>query len=151
MDLLSPEYIPWIWIAAGVLLMVSEFIVPGMFVIFIGFGAVVTGLISLLIPIGMTEKLVILTVTSIVSILVGSAFIKNIFPSTITKNDLIKDDFRNEIVPVISDIMVNQKGGRVKFQGTEWDAMSQSVRISKGERVRIISRDNLTFYVEPLD
>ncbi|WCL47867.1 NfeD family protein [Leptospira sp. GIMC2001] len=151
MDLLSPEYLPWIWIAAGVLLMVSEFVVPGMFVIFIGFGAIVTGLISLIIPIGMTEKLVILTVTSIVSILVGSAFIKNIFPSTITKNDLIKDDFRNEIVPVISDIMVNQKGGRVKFQGTEWDAMSQTVRIPKGERVRIISRDNLTFYVEQLD
>lgn len=149
--MISPEYYPWLWIVAGILLMISEFVVPGMFVIFIGFGSLVTGFISLFIPLTTWEQLLIMALLSIVSILFGSAFIKRIFPSEVTQDPIIKDEYRNEIVNVVSDILVNQKGGRIRYKGTEWDAISESARIPKGRRVRIISRDNLTFLVEPLE
>ncbi|AAS70429.1 nodulation efficiency protein NfeD domain protein [Leptospira interrogans serovar Icterohaemorrhagiae str. Verdun HP] len=55
------------------------------------------------------------------------------------------------MVPVVKDILVERKGGRILFQGVEWDAISKKSRIPKGNKARILSRDNLTFFVEPLE
>lgn len=131
--------------------MIGEFVIPGTFVVFVGFGAVVTGVFSIFFPLSLGMQVLIMAVTTGVSILFGSAFIKKIFPSTVTKDEMSDEPFRNEIVTVLNDILVNQKGGRIRYQGTDWDAYSETVRIPKGERVRILRRDNLTFIVEPLD
>lgn len=147
----DPSWEPYVWIGIGILLMIGEFIIPGTFVIFIGFGALVTGLLSLFLPLSFVAQILILAVTTGVSILFGSAFIKKIFPSTVTRDDVNGESYRNEIVTVVSDILVNQKGGRIRYQGTDWDAYSEECRISKGERVRILRRDNIAFVVEPLD
>lgn len=151
MEIFNPEWIPWIWIVGGILLMISEFVVPGMFVVFIGLGVTITGIVSIFFHLTMGEKMLLLTSISIISILFGAAFLKNFFPSEVHSESLVKDEFRNEIVTVVEDILVNQKGGRIRYQGTEWDALTSTRRISKGDRVRILRRDNLTFIVEPLE
>lgn len=151
MDIFNPEWIPWLWIIGGIIIMISEFIVPGMFIVFIGFGVTLTGVVSLVVPMDISEKLLLLAISSIIGILVGSVFIKKFFHSEVTRESIRKDEFRNEIVPVIEDILVNQKGGRIRYHGTEWDAISETTRIPKGERVRIIRRDSISFFVEPLE
>ncbi|MCC5815924.1 MAG: NfeD family protein [Leptospira sp.] len=151
MNIIEPSWEPYVWIIVGVLIMIGEFVIPGTFVVFIGFGAVVTGVCSLFFPIGLGMQILIMAITTGVSILFGSAFIKKVFPSTVTKDEMSDEPFRNDIVTVQSDILVNQKGGRIRYQGTDWDAYSEGSRISKGERVRILRRDNLTFIVEPLE
>ena len=52
------------------------------------------------------------------------------------------------IVSVIKNIHVGRKGGRISFQGTDWDAISKDAEIAKGSFAKIIERDNLTFYVQ---
>lgn len=148
MDGLSPQDYPWIWIGFGILAMVLEFIVPGMFIFFVGFSMTVTGLLILWIPLSTVFQFLIFSLISIFSIVFGSAFLKKLFPSEVSQDRMIKDDYVNQIVAVTEDILVNQKGGRVRFHGTDWDAYSTTERIPQGEKVRIISRDNLTYIVE---
>lgn len=151
MNIVEPSWGPYVWITIGFLLMIAELAIPGTFVIFVGFGALVTGIFSLIFPLGLGMQIFIMAVTTGLSIVFGSAFIKKIFPSTVTKDEVNSEEFRNEIVTVITDILVNQKGGRIRYQGTDWDAYSEEVRIPAGERVRILRRDNLSFVVEPLN
>jgi membrane protein implicated in regulation of membrane protease activity len=148
MDGLSPQDYPWIWIGIGTIAMVLEFIVPGMFIFFVGFSMTVTGLLMLWLPLSTLFQFLIFSIVCIFSIIFGSAFIKKFFPSEVSEDRMIKDDYVNQIVAVTEDILLNQKGGRVHFRGTEWDAYSTTERIPSGEKVRILSRDNLTFIVE---
>ncbi len=145
------QNLPWVWIVLGGILMSLELILPGMFVFFVGFSLFITGFLSIWIPMTITIQLVVFSIISIISVLVGSAFIKKFFPSDVSRGGLIKDDFKNQIVLVTQDILVNQKSGRVSFHGTDWDAYCLTQRISRGSKVRIVDRDNLTFIVEPLE
>ncbi|EMO78446.1 nodulation efficiency protein NfeD domain protein [Leptospira kirschneri str. 200801925] len=83
-------------------------------------------------------------------IYVGSTAIRKIFPAQI-EHSIPKNDEVGKLVPVVKDVLVERKGGRVLFQGVEWDAISKKSRIPKGNKARILSRDNLTFLVEPLE
>ena len=40
----------WWWLIAGVMLILAEFVVPGVFICFFGVGAILTGIASWLIP-----------------------------------------------------------------------------------------------------
>jgi|JI8StandDraft_1071087.scaffolds.fasta_scaffold239022_2 membrane protein implicated in regulation of membrane protease activity len=151
MESIILQNLPWVWIIVGGILMSLELILPGMFIFFVGFSLVVTGLLSFCIPMTITIQMVVFSIISIISVLIGSAFLKKFFPSDVSRGGLIKDDFKNQIVFVTQDILVNQKSGRVSFHGTDWDAYCLTQRIPKGEKVRILDRDNLTFIVEPLE
>lgn len=118
---------------------------------FLGVGAIFTGILSRLVPIEFYTEVVVWVVSSLISILLGGSLIKKFFKSESSVDPFIKDDYLNQIVPVEIDVLVNRHGGKIKFQGTVWDAISKDSKIPKGEYVRIISRENLTFTVERVD
>jgi membrane protein implicated in regulation of membrane protease activity len=55
-----------------------------------------------------------------------------------------------KVVEVVEDIAPDGAPGRVGYQGTTWEAFSQS-RIEKGQFVKIVERKNLTLIVEPVE
>lgn len=118
---------------------------------FLGVGAIFTGILSRLVPLEFYTEVVVWVVSSLISILLGGSLIKKFFKSESSVDPFIKDDYLNQIVPVEIDVLVNRHGGKIKFQGTVWDAISKDSKIPKGEYVRIISRENLTFTVERVD
>ena len=62
----------WIWIVAGIAMIVSEFAVPAFVICFFGAGAVLTGLLLLLCPgIGLAWQLLIFSIASIAFTLTG--------------------------------------------------------------------------------
>ncbi|XDD44150.1 NfeD family protein [Leptospira sp. WS60.C2] len=142
---------PYLWIFIGIILLFSEFLLPGTFVMFLGVGAIFTGILSRLVPLEFYTEVVVWVVSSLISILLGGSLIKKFFKSESSVDPFIKDDYLNQIVPVEIDVLVNRHGGKIKFQGTVWDAISKDSKIPKGEYVRIISRENLTFTVERVD
>ncbi|TGL37494.1 NfeD family protein [Leptospira perdikensis] len=141
----------YLWIFLGLILLFSEFLLPGTFVMFLGIGAIFTGIFTRLVPIEFYTQVVVWVVSSLVSILVGGSAVKRFFKSESSVDPFIQDDFLNQIVPVETDILVQRHGGKIKFQGTLWDAVSTNSKIPKGNFVRILSRDNLTFTVERVD
>ncbi|MBM9589483.1 NfeD family protein [Leptospira sp. 201903075] len=142
---------PYLWIFLGITLLFSEFLLPGTFVMFLGIGAIFTGIFARLVPIEFYTQVVVWVLSSLVSILVGGSAVKRFFKSESSVDPFIQDDFLNQIVPVETDILVQRHGGKVKFQGTLWDAISTGSKIPKGNFVRILSRENLTFTVERVE
>ncbi|XDD55696.1 NfeD family protein [Leptospira sp. WS4.C2] len=142
---------PYVWIFLGITLLFSEFLLPGTFVMFLGIGALFTGILARLIPMEFYSQVVVWVVSSLVSILVGGTAVKRFFKSESSVDPFIQDDFLNQIVPVETDILVQRHGGKIRFQGTLWDAVSNDSKIPKGNFVRILSRENLTFTVERVD
>lgn len=142
---------PYVWIFLGITLLFSEFILPGTFVMFLGIGALFTGILARLVPMEFYSQVVVWVVSSLVSILVGGTAVRRFFKSESSVDPFIQDDFLNQIVPVETDILVQRHGGKIRFQGTLWDAISNDSKIPKGNFVRILSRENLTFTVERVD
>ncbi|XDD48210.1 NfeD family protein [Leptospira sp. WS39.C2] len=141
----------YLWILTGIILLFSEFLLPGTFVMFLGVGAIFTGILTRLFPMEFYTEVIVWVISSLVSILLGGSLVKKFFKSESSVDPFIQDDFLNQIVPVEIDVLVNRLGGKIRFQGTVWDAISKDNKILKGEYVRILSRENLTFTVEKVE
>ncbi|PJZ68200.1 peptidase [Leptospira perolatii] len=140
-----------LWIGTGIFLIVAEFFIPGTFVMFLGTAAVLVGSLSYFIEMSLMTQFGIWGLFSVVLILVGGQAVRKFFPSSTEKAKYDQEDAPGKIVPVVRDVLVERKGGRVLFQGTEWDAISKTKRIPSGRKAKILERENLTFIVEPLD
>lgn len=139
-----------LWIGGGVLLILTEFFIPGTFVAFLGTSGIITGIVVYFFDISIGWQFGLWIFLSALLIYVGSTAIRKIFPAQI-EHSIPKNDEVGKLVPVVKDVLVERKGERVLFQGVEWDAISKKSRIPKGNKARILSRDNLTFLVEPLE
>ncbi|AOP33941.1 peptidase [Leptospira tipperaryensis] len=139
-----------IWIGGGIFLILAEFFIPGTFVAFLGTAGILTGIIVYFFDLSLGWQLGIWASLSTGLIYVGSQTIRKLFPAQI-EHAVPTDDQIGRLVPVVKDVLVERKGGRVLFQGVEWDAISKKSRIPQGSQARILSRDNLTFLVEPLE
>jgi membrane protein implicated in regulation of membrane protease activity len=139
---------PYAWVIGGIILIALEFVFPGTFIMFLGIGGLITGMVARLVPMSFTQQAILWMLSTLGSLILGGHFVRKLFRSEKSKDPFIKDDYLNQIVPVEHDILVGQLGGKVLFQGTVWDAITTTERIPKGNKVRILQRDNLTFTVE---
>jgi inner membrane protein len=142
------EYSPYIWLLAGVLLMGLELLTPGFVVFFFGIGALMTGLLSLLIP-GLSSSILAQLLTwsagSLLSLFIFRRFFKKIFSGKVIE-DPGTDEFVGQTAEVLEPITRNNPG-RISFQGTTWKALTAGPDLAPGDRVTITKKDNLTFTV----
>ena len=141
----------WYWLIAGVILMVSEFIVPGFIIVFFGLGACITGVLALLFPqIPFTWEIFIFSVLSVVLLFSFRRFMPGVFKG---KNVPCTEDVDLDSIAGASAVTVSaitaEKPGKVEFRGTLWNAKA-SEDIPSGVTVRIIARENLTLIVEEM-
>lgn len=147
--LLNPFFL---WMAVGLALIILEFTFPGLIVIFFGFGAIltaiVTAILSKMFVVGFTYQIIMFVIFSLASLFTLRKYARKIFygEKRIGEfNDLSEDDFSGKKAVVVDQIEANHIG-KVEFQGTNWSA-SATETIKKGEIVTIISHDNLTLNV----
>ena len=134
----------WIWIIAGIVLTVSEFVIPGFVVCFFGVGAIFTGLLLWLFSgIGLTWQIVIFVAASLIFTLVGRRIFHGKRAGDI--DDVDQDDFSGEIAVVTEAVSPNHPG-KVEFRGSYWTALADA-ELAVGTTVRIIKRENLTLTV----
>lgn len=60
-------------------------------------------------------------------------------------------DAMGTVVDVVEDITDDNDDGRVRHEGTTWNARAVDGSIKKGERARLVYRDKMVWVVEPLD
>lgn len=140
-----------LWFAAGILLVLAELFIPGLVVVFFGFGAILTGFVTWLwSDMTVTWQIIVFIAGSIGSLLLLRRYFKTVFFG----KSLEEGDTRNfnlevgKIVKVVSDIYPDSGQGRVRYQGAEWNATADQA-IPAGTSVRITGQDNLTLIVEP--
>lgn len=142
-----------VWFLVGFLLLVSEAMLPGVALVFFGFGAWVTMLCLLLYPFTLTIQLAIFLCTSLLSLIFFRAKIKSLFTSKRLQPNNFPDSLTSEIlnrdVEVIEDILPPHQG-RVVLHGASWLAVSGEP-IRKGARARVLSREGLILTVERVE
>ena len=147
-DFLRPEII---WFLVGLILLIMEFILPGLIIAFFGVGAWVVALVCLITDIGLNTQLIIFIIASVLSLLLLRKWLKGVFLGhTDSKQNLEEklDEFVGQKAVVKKKIVPNA-GGKVEFHGTNWLAQADE-EIAEGAMVQIIGKDNITLKVKSL-
>lgn len=139
---MTPEII---WFLIGLVLIMAEFALPAIIIVFFGLGAWVTAIATWL---GLTSSPTSQNLVFIVSSVALLFLLRNRFKKTLigtTENHALEDEFINKIATAITAI--DENNGRLEFKGAEWQARSSSP-IEKHAKVIIQKREGLIFHVK---
>lgn len=141
--------IGFLWVSVGFALMILELIIPGIFIVFLGMAAVLTGLVLFIFDMRFLYQIYFWAFSSGVIIFFGGRAMEKIFPSDKVVSEKTEEPFTGKIVKVTQKITPDVPG-RVSYQGTEWTAKSIGSEIEVGRFARIYDKENMTFIVNEL-
>ncbi len=137
-----------IWFLIGLVLIVMEFVLPGLIIIFFGIGAWLTALGCMLYGFGLNAQLAIFIFTSLFALVLLRNYLRRrFFNEDDTGEETLTDEFIGKIVTVEQAIAPG-KMGKVMLKGTLWEAKSDFA-LKKGQIVRIIGKESIVLIVEP--
>jgi hypothetical protein len=147
MDWLTDLAPHWFWIALGLFLSAAEIIAPGVFLIWLGLAAVITGIVAWALPIGVPLQVVIFALLAMFAVYAGKKYVKdNPIPEADPKMNRRGARLEGEIALVTQAIEAGT--GRVKLGDSEWNVRGPDV--AAGSRVRVTGADGAVLLVEPM-
>lgn len=135
----------WLWLIGGVLLLITELIAPGFFLVFIGAAAIATGFFAALFGLGLVPQLALFALYCVLAVLVGRKFY-NVRGSEST--DPLLNDRAGRLIgtSVVAVSAIDKHSGRVRVGDSEWSARGGPAAV--GERVRITGVEGNCLMVE---
>jgi membrane protein implicated in regulation of membrane protease activity len=147
-DFLQPELI---WFLIGLLLLLAEFAIPGLVIVFFGIGAWIVAVTCLVATPSINVQLGIFIGASVLSLVLLRSWLKGLFVGHVTgQQDLTQD--LNEFVgeqAVVTQAIAAHRPGKVELHGTHWTAEADG-EIAEGAAVEIVAKENLTLKVKAL-
>ena len=141
-----------LWLGSGIFLMAIEFLVPGLVLVFVGLGSltVVFGMHFGYID-GILQQFITFFISSIIYLFTLRFLVLRFVPSVTRKENIDEDEeVMGSIVEIVADINSGEFG-RVEHSGSSWQARAEGDQtILKGEQVKIIGRDNITWIVQKI-
>ena len=134
------------WLSIGVLLCIAEMILPGVFLLWLGIAALATGLIALILPIGLPVQLALFAILSIASVLVGRRWSGS---REIASDDPLLNDRTARLIgeqATLASAIVGGEG-RATVGDSVWIARGPD--LPAGTRVRIVGANGTVLEVEP--
>ena len=141
-----------LWLGSGIFLMAIEFLVPGLVMVFVGLGALTVALGMHLGYIDeIVQQFITFFISSIIYLLTLRFLVLRFVPSVTRKENIDEDEeVMGSIVEIVADINSGELG-RVEHSGSSWQARAEGDQtILKGEQVKIIGRDNITWIVQKI-
>ena len=138
----------WIWLAAGLVLVIAELATPsGFFIIFFGVGALTVGLLVGLQAISsLWLELALFSVLSVAYLLIFRDRLQHKFQMPPPPNV----DSLVGVMAVVQERLLPGVVGRVELRGSMWSARNtSSVTLDAGQRARVAAVDGLTLAVVP--
>ena len=153
---MDADLVTLLWLAAGLLLMATELFVPGLVVVFLGISAVA---VAILRWVGLVSDLplsfLVWMVTSILMVVGLRGVVRRWFPPDESKGETDEELAAfGSIVDVMEDCHEASEEsaiGRIRFQGSTWPAVTASGIVKRGQRAKLVYRQNLTWVVEPIE
>ena len=138
----------YIWLAAMIILLIFEAIVPGLISIWFALGAL-AALIAALAHAPIWLQIVIYLITSLASLILTKPLVQKYVNSKVQHTNADAVIGKECIVTEKVDNVMGT--GSAKVDGKEWSARSSAdnVTISKGSRARIISIEGVKLIIEP--
>ena len=144
LDTVEPH---WLWLTLGLILAVGEMTIPGVFLIWMAGAALVTGLVTWLLPIGFPLQVVLFAVLSVLSVFVGRNYLRR--HPVVSADPLMNDRGARAIgeTVLVTQVIVGGQG-RVKLGDSEWIARGPDAE--PGARMRVAGHDGAVLVVEHL-
>jgi len=137
----------FVWAFIGLLMIGLEFIIPGVVIIFFGAGALVTSILTAIIPglkSGIGWQILLWLGASSLSL----AFLRKYLSKVFRGKTLI--DTGEELsgrTATVTERITPEKAGRVHFEGTTWKASSYTETLEAGKTVTVLKQEGLTLIV----
>ena len=135
----------WLWLIAAAALGIGELIVPGVFLIWIGLAALVTGIAALLLPLSVEFQFLLFAIAAVVAVYAGRNYLLR---NPITSSDPNLNDRGARMIGsvVVAVEPVNVIGGRVRVGDTIWSARGTTA--SAGDALRVVAVEGGVLIVE---
>ncbi|MBN1685522.1 MAG: NfeD family protein [Spirochaetales bacterium] len=137
----------FVWAFLGLLFIGLEFAIPGLVISFFGAGALITSLLTAIVP-GLRSSVVWQVLLWLGTSSLSLAFLRRYLSKVFRGTTLIGsgDQASGRTAEVIERI-TPEAPGRVHFEGTSWKAASYTETLEKGETVTVLKQDGLTLIV----
>lgn len=140
-----------LWFLAGLALILAEFTLPGVILVFFGVGAWLTALTTWLgLTAGWTSQLLTFAIASLALLVPLRRWARLRFFGYIGDDqdpDLNLDDLAGEEVVVTMEILPGSTG-QVEYKGAAWQARSESL-LPAGSPAAIVRAEGITLIVRP--
>jgi len=149
------EYFPWmienahwLWLSAGVLLLVGEMVLPGIYLLWIGLASLVTGVFAWLMPgLEFEGHGLIFAVLGTISIYIGHRFFYG--EKGPVEEMPVNRRGKNHVGKTYTVVEAIENGrGHVKVGDSRW--LAEGPDTSAGEKVRVISVEGTILKVESI-
>ena len=145
-NFLLPE---WVWLYAGVLLMLAELLAPGFVIFFFGLAAASVAGIKFAFPsMSMACQIALFSVFSVIYLTALRKWFYKLFGLDSRSNAEEPSEFAGRLAEVTRKIEPGLPG-RVMLGDSEWTAEADAT-IEAGVKVRITKQKNLTLTVEKI-
>lgn len=142
------ENLALFWLIGGIVALLLELLIPGFVIVFFGLGALITAFCAWIFDISLAWQLVIFISSSVALLLAFRKLLqKKFFAKSLNPEDELEHEFVGKSAIAATNFINNK--GKVEFNGTHWNAFSESL-INKGDDVIITKRDNLLLFVTKL-
>jgi hypothetical protein len=135
------------WLALGLALAVAEIVIPGVFLIWLAGAALITGVVTWFVPIGLPLQIVLFSVLAIVAVFGGKRYLA---AHPVQAADPKMNDRGARLVGEMALVVekIEFGSGRVKLGDSEWIAQGPDVAV--GKHVRVSGSEGSILKVEPL-
>lgn len=134
------------WLAIGLVLAVAEMAIPGLFLIWMAGAAIITGVLTWVLPIGLPIQIVIFAVLSILAVFLGRKYL--VGHPVLAADPLMN---RRAARAVGESVVVTQAlvggSGRVRLGDSEWLARGEDAAL--GARLVVCDVDGTVLVVAP--
>jgi inner membrane protein len=137
----------WLWLILAAVLATAELIAPGVFLIWIGAAALLTGVVTLLLPIPVFAQFLLFAALSVGAVYLGRRYLRD---NPILSDDPLLNDRMSRLVGEIVTAIepVDDAEGRIKVGDSVWSARGGPA--AAGERVRVTGSARGVLTVERL-
>ena len=141
---------PYAWWIAGLVLLVLEIVVPGVYLLFPGLAALIVGTNALILgdSLGWQQQVLAFVILSIVAVLVGRRWYG---AKTVASTPLASSSRADRLVgktATLSDAIVDNRG-KVAIEDSWW--IVEGPDLPRHSRVRIVAAHGAILTVEPLE
>ncbi|MFB6317344.1 NfeD family protein [Saccharicrinis sp. FJH54] len=143
--LLQPHII---WFLVGIVLLLLELAIPGIFVIFFGAGAIITAVASYIFDIDINVQILVFVISSVILLFALRRWLKRkFFDKTGEKDNTLEDEFIGKRA-VAETAFKKGQTGKVTFKGTSWSARCADSDVKKDDILTIIDKESITLIVK---
>lgn len=137
----------WWWLAVGVVLAMLEILVPGVFLIWIAFAAMLTALATLVFGLALPFQVGVFTLISIAAVLGGRRWYDR--HPVESSDPMLNERTQRLIGETVTVVTAIEHGeGRVRVGDSVWNARGPDA--AAGARMRVTGADGTCLNVQPL-